>query len=43
MRAPKPLLVFDGDCGFCRLWIERWRAATDSRRFRRPRSRKPSI
>jgi predicted DCC family thiol-disulfide oxidoreductase YuxK len=28
MRAPKPLLVFDGDCGFCRLWIERWRAAT---------------
>jgi predicted DCC family thiol-disulfide oxidoreductase YuxK len=28
MAEPKPLLVFDGDCGFCRLWIERWRAAT---------------
>ncbi len=21
----KPLLIFDGDCGFCRLWIERWK------------------
>ncbi len=21
----KPLLVYDGDCGFCRFWIERWR------------------
>ena len=27
----KPLLVYDGDCGFCRLWIERWRAATGDR------------
>ena len=24
----RPLLVFDGDCGFCRLWIEYWRAGT---------------
>lgn len=24
----RPVLVFDGDCGFCRLWIERWRLAT---------------
>ncbi len=24
----RPVLVFDGDCGFCRLWIERWRHAT---------------
>lgn len=24
----RPVLVFDGDCGFCRLWIERWRWAT---------------
>jgi len=24
----KPLLVYDGDCGFCRAWIERWRART---------------
>jgi len=24
----RPTLVFDGDCGFCRLWIERWRRAT---------------
>lgn len=27
----KPLLVYDGDCGFCRLWIARWRAATGDR------------
>jgi predicted DCC family thiol-disulfide oxidoreductase YuxK len=24
----KPLLVYDGDCGFCRLWIARWRSFT---------------
>src|SRR6187455_2570764 len=25
---PKPLLLFDGDCHFCRRWIERWRGIT---------------
>ncbi|MBI3307399.1 MAG: lipase maturation factor family protein [Candidatus Omnitrophica bacterium] len=24
----KPLLIYDGDCGFCRRWIERWRLLT---------------
>jgi predicted DCC family thiol-disulfide oxidoreductase YuxK len=24
----RPLLVFDGDCGFCRLWVARWKRAT---------------
>ena len=24
----KPLVVFDGDCHFCRRWIERWREMT---------------
>ena len=23
--AARPLVVFDGDCGFCRFWIARWR------------------
>jgi predicted DCC family thiol-disulfide oxidoreductase YuxK len=27
----KPLLVFDGECGFCRIWIDRWRLATGER------------
>ena len=28
-RPPeRPLLLFDGDCGFCRFWVARWRAAT---------------
>ena len=26
--AGKPLLVWDGDCGFCRAWIARWQRAT---------------
>ena len=30
-KAAQPVLIFDGDCGFCRLWIERWRAATGGR------------
>ncbi len=25
---PKPLLIWDGECRFCRLWIERWREMT---------------
>ncbi|MEO2137139.1 MAG: lipase maturation factor family protein [bacterium] len=24
----RPLLLFDGDCSFCRLWIERWRRSS---------------
>jgi len=24
----KPLLIFDGDCGFCRRWIARWKGET---------------
>ncbi|MGI8890560.1 MAG: lipase maturation factor family protein [Chthoniobacterales bacterium] len=24
----KPLMVYDGDCGFCKLWIARWREVT---------------
>jgi predicted DCC family thiol-disulfide oxidoreductase YuxK len=25
---PKPLMIWDGDCHFCRRWIERWREIT---------------
>jgi predicted DCC family thiol-disulfide oxidoreductase YuxK len=25
---PKPLMIFDGDCNFCRRWIDRWRQTT---------------
>ena len=24
----RPLAIFDGDCGFCRLWIGRWKSLT---------------
>jgi lipase maturation factor 1 len=27
----KPLLIWDGECDFCRLWIERWREITDDK------------
>ena len=26
----KPIVIFDGDCRFCRRWIERWREMTGS-------------
>lgn len=46
-RAPRPVLVFDGDCAFCRLWIERWRAATgeavDYRPYQDEADRRPEI
>ena len=28
---PKPILIYDGDCSFCRRWIEHWRAITGDR------------
>ncbi|HYK89167.1 MAG TPA: lipase maturation factor family protein, partial [Acidobacteriota bacterium] len=28
MTLSKPLMIFDGDCGFCRRWIARWREVT---------------
>ena len=32
MDAPaRPLLVYDGDCGFCLRWIERWRLRSGER------------
>jgi predicted DCC family thiol-disulfide oxidoreductase YuxK len=27
----EPLVIFDGHCGFCRIWIEYWKAITRSR------------
>lgn len=27
----KPTLLYDGDCGFCRRWIARWKSATGER------------
>jgi predicted DCC family thiol-disulfide oxidoreductase YuxK len=28
---PRPLVVFDGDCGFCRYWLARWRRVVGDR------------
>jgi predicted DCC family thiol-disulfide oxidoreductase YuxK len=28
MPSNKPLLIFDGDCGFCRRWARRWKRVT---------------
>ncbi|MBI3493339.1 MAG: DUF393 domain-containing protein, partial [Acidobacteria bacterium] len=28
---PEPVLIFDGDCGFCRFWLARWRHRTGDR------------
>jgi predicted DCC family thiol-disulfide oxidoreductase YuxK len=27
----RPLLIFDGECAFCRYWIERWRILAQGR------------
>jgi predicted DCC family thiol-disulfide oxidoreductase YuxK len=29
--SDKPLLIFDGRCGFCRIWIEYWKKLTGDR------------
>lgn len=43
----KPLLIFDGDCGFCRRWIQYWRSLTgdavDYEPYQKVGSRYPQI
>ena len=43
----KPLVIFDGDCHFCRRWIERWRemtgGAVDYAPFQEAAARFPEI
>ena len=31
MSAGKPVLIFDGRCGFCRIWLDYWRKLTGDR------------
>ena len=31
-----PTMLFDGDCGFCRYWIEKWQRVTQDRVQYRP-------
>ena len=31
MNPGKPILIYDGDCGFCRRWIDRWHDITADR------------
>jgi lipase maturation factor 1 len=30
-QLDRPLLVFDGDCGFCRAWVDYWKCLTGDR------------
>jgi predicted DCC family thiol-disulfide oxidoreductase YuxK len=30
-REVRPLLIYDGDCGYCTRWISRWRKWTEGR------------
>jgi len=43
----KPLLVYDGDCGFCRTWVARWRRTVgprvDYEQFQSAGARFPTI
>ena len=31
MSEPKPVLIYDGHCGFCRIWLDYWRQLTGDR------------
>lgn len=35
-RPDKPLLVWDGDCGFCKYWVIRWKKMTGEHIVYRP-------
>lgn len=46
-EAGRPVMIYDGDCGFCVRWIERWRRITlgriDYEPYQTAASRYPSI
>lgn len=31
MPSPRPLLIYDGKCGFCKIWLDYWRKLTGDR------------
>src|SRR5580700_4594686 len=31
MSEPRPLLIYDGDCGFCKYWASYWQKLTGDR------------
>ena len=31
INDPRPLLVYDGDCGFCTYWVRYWQQLTGDR------------
>lgn len=31
VEPSRPLLIYDGDCGFCRMWVRRWQTACGDR------------
>ncbi len=35
-KGKKPVFIYDGDCGFCRLWIARWGPLTEEEVVYRP-------
>jgi len=43
----RPLVIYDGECGFCKRWVERWRLGTgeavDYASFQDVRSKHPEI
>lgn len=45
--ASRPVLVYDGDCGFCRYWVDYWRrltgAAVDYRPYQEVGARYPAV
>ena len=36
MSQARPTLVYDGDCGICRYWVDYWRGLTGERVIYRP-------
>ena len=36
MADTRPTLVYDGDCGICRYWVDYWQALTGERVVYRP-------
>lgn len=36
LASSRPVLIYDGDCGFCIFWVTRWRRVTGERLEYRP-------
>ncbi len=41
--SPKPIFVYDGECGFCKFWVDRWKQKSSGEVIFKPYQQLPKV